>query len=88
MRYKIEILQSAQKQLSKIQHHQQNQIIENIRKLSENPRPTGCKKLSARPAWRIRIGDYRVIYEINDERILVLVITIGHRKEAYRRSSP
>ncbi len=85
MRYKIEILRSAQKQLSKIQHQQQNQIIENIRKLSENPRPSGCKKLSARPAWRIRIGDYRVIYEIKDDCLLVLVITIGHRKEVYRR---
>lgn len=87
MRYKIEILRSAQKQLSKIHHQQQNQIIEIIRKLSENPRPSGCKKLSARPAWRIRIGDYRVIYEINDDCLLVLVITIGHRKEAYRRGS-
>jgi mRNA interferase RelE/StbE len=87
VRYKIEILRSAQKQLSKIHYQQQNQIIENIRKLSENPRPSGCRKLSARPAWRIRIGDYRVIYEINDERLLVLVITIGHRKEAYRRGS-
>jgi mRNA interferase RelE/StbE len=87
VRYKIEILRSAQKQLSKIQHQQQNQIIENIRQLSENPRPSGCKKLSARQAWRIRIGDYRVIYEINDERLLVLVITIGHRKEVYRREA-
>ena len=87
MRYKIEILRSAQKQLSKIHHQHQNQIIENIRKLSENPRPSGCKKLSARPAWRIRIGDYRVIYEINDDCLLVLVITIGHRKEVYHRGS-
>jgi mRNA interferase RelE/StbE len=87
VRYKIEILRSAQKQLSKIHHQHQNQIIENIRKLSENPRPSGCKKLSARPAWRIRIGDYRVIYEINDDCLLVLVITIGHRKEVYHRGS-
>jgi mRNA interferase RelE/StbE len=87
VRYKIEILRSAQKQLSKIHHQHQNQIIENIRKLSENPRPSGCKKLSARPVWRIRIGDYRVIYEINDDCLLVLVITIGHRKEVYHRGS-
>jgi mRNA interferase RelE/StbE len=87
VRYKIEILRSAQKQLSKIQHQQQNQIIENIRKLSENPRPLCCKKLSGRPAWRIRIGDYRVIYEINDQRLLVLIITIGHRKDVYSREA-
>jgi mRNA-degrading endonuclease RelE of RelBE toxin-antitoxin system len=55
VKYEIEILCSKQKQLSKIQHQQQNQIIENIRKLSENPGPSGCEKLSARPAWGIRI---------------------------------
>jgi mRNA interferase RelE/StbE len=50
-------------------------------------KPLGCKKLSGRPAWRIRIGDYRIIYEINDDRLLVLIITIGHPKEVYRRES-
>ena len=83
MTYTIEILRSAQKELSKIQTQDQKRIIENIRKLAENPRPSGCKKLSVRPAWRIRIGAYRVVYEIYDEHLLVLVVTIGHRKEAY-----
>jgi mRNA interferase RelE/StbE len=80
----IEILRAAQKQLSKIQRREQRRIIENIRQLAQNPRPPGCKKLSGRPAWRIRVGDYRVIYEIHDEQLLVLVVTIGHRREAYR----
>ena len=84
MTYAIEIIRSAQKQLSKIERQEQKRIIENIRNLAENPRPPGCKKLSGRSAWRIRIGAYRVIYEIYDDHLLVLVLTIGHRREAYR----
>ncbi|RLE22907.1 MAG: type II toxin-antitoxin system RelE/ParE family toxin [Acidobacteria bacterium] len=52
--------------------------------LTENPRPPGCRKLSGRPAWRIRIGSYRVIYEIHDDRLLVFVVAIGARREIYR----
>jgi mRNA interferase RelE/StbE len=59
--YAIEIIRSAQKQLSKIERQEQKRIIENIRNLAENPRPPGCKKLSGRSTWRIRIGAYRVI---------------------------
>ena len=84
MTYTIEILRSAQKQLSKIQQRDQRHIIEHIRQLAQDPRPSRCKKLSGRPAWRIRVGVYRIIYEIHDEHLLVLVVTIGHRKEVYR----
>ena len=62
MTHKIEILRSAQKQLSKIERKDQSRIIKAIRELAEEPRPQGSKKLSGRPAWRIRIGSYRVIY--------------------------
>ena len=51
--------------------------------LELDPRPSGCKKLKGRDAYRIRIGDYRVIYEIQDSRLMVTVITIGHRREVY-----
>ena len=84
MTYTIEILRSAQKQLAKIERREQQRVVEKIRMLAENPHPPGCKKLTPRSAWRIRIGDYRVIYEIHDDRLMVLVVTIGHRKEAYR----
>jgi mRNA interferase RelE/StbE len=83
--YTIEILRSAQKQLSKIERMEQLRIIEAIRKLAENPRPPGCRKLSGRPAWRIRMGSYRVIYEVQDDSLLVLIIDIGHRREIYRK---
>jgi mRNA interferase RelE/StbE len=82
--YSIEILRVAQKQLAKIDRASQQRIIDGIRNLTDDPRPSGCKKLSGRPAWRIRVGPYRVIYEIHDDRLLVLVVTIGDRKDVYR----
>jgi len=84
MKYSIEILRSAQKQLSKIDRHDQIRIISGIKSLTDNPRPSGCVKLSGRSAWRIRVGYYRVIYEIDDQRIVVTVVTIGHRRDVYR----
>ncbi|MCD4776589.1 MAG: type II toxin-antitoxin system RelE/ParE family toxin [Candidatus Aegiribacteria sp.] len=84
MTYCIEILRSAQKQLSKINRQDQDRIISSIESLANNPRPDGCKMLSGRPAWRIRIGSYRVIYEIQDEILIVLIVRIGHRREIYR----
>jgi len=82
--YTIHIEQSAQKNLSKIPSQEQNRIIKAIQNLSKNPLPSGSKKLSGRDAWRIRIGTYRVIYEIHEDKLVVLVVVIGHRKEAYR----
>ncbi len=84
MSYSIEILRVAQKQLAKIDRASQQRIIDGIRSLTENPRPSGCKKLSGRPAWRIRIGPYRVIYEIHEDQLLVLVVAVGDRKDVYR----
>jgi mRNA interferase RelE/StbE len=82
--YRVEILRSAQKQLAKINPQDQARIIAAVRALADNPRPPGCKKLSGRPAWRIRSGQYRVIYEIHEGRLLVLVVAVGHRREVYR----
>jgi mRNA interferase RelE/StbE len=52
--------------------------------LADAPRPQGCSKLTGRDAWRIRVGDYRIIYEIFDDRRVVIVVVVGHRKDAYR----
>jgi mRNA interferase RelE/StbE len=82
--YTVEILRSAQKQLARIDQQDQSRIVTAIRELADNRSPPGSKKLSGRPAWRIRVGSYRVIYEVHDDRLLVLVITIGHRKDVYR----
>jgi len=84
MSYRIEILRLVRKQLEKIQESDRNRIIDSIRSLAENPRPTGSKKLSGRQAWRIRIGTYRVIYEVQDSELVILVVTVGHRRDVYR----
>ena len=84
MTYAVEILRIDQKQLAKIDRQAQSRIIDSIRRVTTDPRPTGCKKLSGRPAWRIRIGAYRVRYEIHDDKLVVLAISIGDRKDVYR----
>ena len=84
LKYKLYIEKSAQKELSKIPHPDQNRIINAIRNLAEDPRPSGVKKLSGRDAWRIRVGKYRVIYEVYDDKLIILVISIGQRKDIYR----
>ncbi len=84
MNYAVNILRVAQKQLAKIDQLQRERVTDAIFKLADNPRPPGCRKLSGRPAWRIRVGAYRVIYEIEDDRLIVLVVTIGDRKDVYR----
>jgi mRNA interferase RelE/StbE len=81
--YTVLILPSAQKQLSKLPGAMATRIEDKLLELEHDPRPPGCKKLRGRDAWRIRIGDYRAIYEIHDERLVVTVIVIGHRREVY-----
>jgi len=84
MSYEVLIEKSAEKKLSKIPQNYKRNISDAISNLAENPRPSGCKKLKGRPAWRIRVGIYRVIYKISDRQLIVTVIDIGHRKDIYR----
>lgn len=77
------ILPSAQKQLAKLPDPIATRIEDKLIELHKDPRPPGCKKLKGRSAWRIRIGDYRAVYEIHDGRLIITVITIGHRREVY-----
>ncbi len=81
--YQLVIDRYAQKQLGKIPPPHFNRIIKAINELATNPRPLGYRKLTGRPAYRIRIGDYRVIYNIEDRILTVFVIDIGHRKDIY-----
>jgi len=53
--------------------------------LGADPRPHGCKKLTIRDAWRIRVGDYRLIYEVNDGQQAITITNVGHRRDIYRR---
>ena len=81
--YTIRITKFAQKQLDKLPDNIADRLIDGIYALSENPRPSGCKKLKGRVGYRIRVGDYRIIYEIFDSELLVAVMAIGDRKDIY-----
>jgi mRNA interferase RelE/StbE len=82
--YSISIHPAAIKQLHRLSTEAQRRIRPKIDALAENPRPPGCKKLTASDEfYRIRIGDYRVIYSIEDKRLLVLVVKVGHRGDVY-----
>lgn len=83
-KYKIEIKESAVKELNSIPKKDLKKIVQKIRSLSDNPRPNGCVKLSGRERYRIRQGDYRILYSIENEILVVYVIKIGHRKEVCR----
>jgi len=82
--YTVLILPSAQKQLDKLPNNTAIRIEDKMMELQHDPRPTGCKKLKGRDAYRIRIGDYRAIYEIQDNKLIVTVINFGHRRDVYQ----
>jgi mRNA interferase RelE/StbE len=83
-KYEILIERTAKKQLAAIQEPFLSNIEGAILGLANNPRPAGCKKLVNRPGYRIRVGNYRVIYSIEDKQLLILVIDIGHRQGVYK----
>jgi len=82
--YKIFIKPSAAKELEVVPRKDRLRIIEKIQSLSSNPRPHGCEKLSGEEKFRIRQGDYRILYSIQDEAVIVTIVKIGHRREVYR----
>jgi mRNA interferase RelE/StbE len=84
MRYQVIILKSVRKELDRLPDDVASRIMARLAGLETNPRPADVKKLKGRDAWRIRVGDYRVIYEIHDRVLQVIVITVGHRREIYR----
>lgn len=83
--YAVELLPSVAKGLSKLERSVQVRIARRIERLAKDPRADAMKLRGADDVWRVRIGDYRILYRIEDERLVVLVIRIAHRREAYRR---
>ncbi len=81
--YNIDFSKKAQRKLDKLSDTIANPILSAIKSLSNNPRPQGYKKLKGRNGYRIRVGNYRIIYEIFDDILLIDVIDLGHRKEIY-----
>ena len=84
MKYSLFILRQAQKELASLEKTDYQKIKEAILRLAENPRPSGCSKLVGREGWKIRVGNYRVIYEINAQKKEVIVLHVGHRRDVYR----
>ena len=83
-KYEISVKKSAFKELDNIPKKELQKIVKKIKTLSSDPRPQGSQKLSHREQYRIRQGDYRIIYSIQDDNLRVHIIKVGHRKEIYR----
>ncbi len=83
-RYELEVLSSAKCELAALDGSVRKRVAARIDALCEEPRPSGCKKLAGSEHWRIRVGDYRVLYDIDDGRLVVLVIRVALRREVYR----
>jgi mRNA interferase RelE/StbE len=82
--YALCILPRAEKELSVLDSKPYEAVKKKIYSLRDEPRPPGCRKLTDHPGWRIRVGNYRVVYEINDSTKTVTVLRVGDRKEIYR----
>ncbi len=86
MTYALEITALAERRLRKLFREPQQRLRDGIEELADSPRPLGCRKLSGyHDVYRIRVGSYRVIYSVDDERVIVLIIKLGHRRAVYRR---
>jgi mRNA interferase RelE/StbE len=84
MRYALVVTPSAKRQIAKLSPPVKARITAKIDSLAENPRPPDMKKLVGDVAYRVRVGDWRIIYEIRDAEVVVLVLRVGHRREIYR----
>ena len=82
--YQIELRRRAQRVLDRLPKADFQAVIEAIKELAQTPRPRGVEKVKSTGLWRIRQGDYRIIYSIDDNQQLVTVVRIGHRREIYR----
>ncbi len=85
MAYSIVFATAAKRQFDKLPQAIQRRITDSVSQLENDPRPTGVVKLSGKDGlYRLRVGDYRAIYRIEDDRLIILIVKIGHRREIYR----
>jgi len=83
--YSIEIKKSAAKEIAALPRNDTERIIRKIQLLADDPRPHGCRKLSGEEKYRIRVGPYRILYQIEDEKLVIYVVKVGHRRDVYRK---
>jgi mRNA interferase RelE/StbE len=82
--YSVVLLASAQREIEHVEKRDRKRALQAISALEVDPRPHGCEKLSALDKYRIRVGDFRVVYTINDTIVRVVVVRVGHRRDVYR----
>ncbi len=82
--YRVHFRASVEKDLTTIPKKDLKKILKSIEGLGENPRPSGCEKLTGQERYRLRQGRYRIVYSIQDDELTVWVVKVGHRKDIYR----
>jgi len=82
-KYKLKVKKSAEKELVKIPKRELIKIINKIQSLSDDPHPEGSIKLSNQEKYRLRVGNYRVLYKVEDNILTIFIVKIGHRKDIY-----
>lgn len=86
--YRVDLAPAARRQLRKLDKQTVGRVVLELENLREDPRPPGCRAMVGQHGrWRIRVSganDYRIVYEVHDQQVLVLVVTIAHRREVYR----
>lgn len=84
-RYRVELRPAAVRALKKVPRGDRQRLQGVIALLAEDPRPPASRPLSGRPGYRVRVGDYRILYTIDDGVLLIVVVTLGHRRDVYQR---
>ena len=82
--YKVELRRNAKKSLDGLQAQERHRITSALLNLEKNPRPKGVEKVRGTELWRIREGDYRLVYHIDDKKRIITIVRIGHRRDIYR----
>ncbi len=83
-KFRLSFKASVAKDLRQIPKHDVQSILQRIERLADDPRPSGSEKLSGQERYRVRQGTYRIIYEIREQELVVMVVKIGHRRDVYR----
>jgi len=82
--YSVFVARSARKELAEVPSRDRERILARIGALARDPRPSGCEKLSLQDKYRIRQGNYRIVYTIQDAEVTVWIVKVGHRRDVYR----
>ena len=85
MSYTILVVRSAERELAALPRTPHERVVRAIRSLADVPRPRAARKLSYGPGWRLRVGDYRILYRIDDPDQEITIYAVGHRRDVYRR---